>query len=501
MKIFPVQTISEIDAYTIEHEPILSVNLMERAARQIFDVLRDRYNGNAFLVLAGPGNNGGDALAVARMLLLNGFDVTVAMLKSDGLSPDAQLNRNRLNHLRQAKIVELDKGDELLQPEANTIVLDGLFGSGLNRPLENEALALVKRINGWPNTVIAIDIPSGLMGEDNSNNHAEGIIKADLTLTLQFPKLSFFFPDTNHYVAHYEVLPIGLHPTMIEKTKTEWYHTCPEKVKVMFPARGRFTHKGEMGHVLLIAGSIGKMGAAVLASRACLKSGVGLLTTHVPHDGCNILQIAVPEAMVSIDRSDLMFTEFPDLSVFSAVGIGPGIGKGANSAKAFSELLDNVGPRPLVIDADGLNILAEHPEWLEKLPEGAVLTPHPGEFRRLVGEWSSDFDRLQKAIAFGRKYHVVLVLKGAFTTVVWPDGTAHFNPTGNPGMATAGSGDALTGVILALLGRGIDARYAAIIGAYVHGRAGDMAAQDEGFDGLTATDLIKRLGIAFKELQ
>ncbi|MGQ1947940.1 NAD(P)H-hydrate dehydratase [Geofilum sp. OHC36d9] len=501
MKIFPVQTISKIDAYTIEHEPILSVNLMERAARKIFDVLRDRYNGSAFLVLAGPGNNGGDALAVARMLLLNGFDVTIAMLKSEGLSSDAQLNRSRLNHLQQAKIVELDKGDELLQPEVNTIILDGLFGSGLNRPLEKEALALVKRINGWSNTVIAIDIPSGLMGEDNFNNHSEGIIKADLTLTLQFPKLSFFFPDTNRYVGRYEVLPIGLHPVMIEQTKTEWFYTCPEKVKQMFPTRERFTHKGEMGHVLLIAGSIGKMGAAVLASRACLKSGIGLLTTHVPHDGCNILQIAVPEAMVSIDRSDLMFTEFPDLSVYSAVGIGPGIGKGANSAKAFIELLGSIGTRPLVIDADGLNILAAHPEWLEKLPEGAVLTPHPGEFRRLVGEWSSDFDRLQKAIAFGRKYHVVLVLKGAFTTVVWPDGTAHFNPTGNPGMATAGSGDALTGVILALLGRGIDARYAAIIGAYIHGRAGDMAAGDEGFDGLTTTDLIKHLGIAFKELQ
>jgi NAD(P)H-hydrate epimerase len=474
---------------------------MERAARKIFDVLRDRYDGSAFLVLAGPGNNGGDALAVARMLLLNGFDVTIAMLKSEGLSPDAQLNRTRLNHLRQAKIVELDKGDELLQPEVNTIVLDGLFGSGLNRPLANSALALVQRVNGWPNTVIAIDIPSGLMGEDNSHNHLEGIIKADLTLTLQFPKLSFFFPDTNRYVGCYEVLPIGLHNTMIEQTKTEWFYTCPEKVKELLPARGCFTHKGEMGHVLLIAGSIGKMGAAVLASRACMKSGVGLLTTHVPHDGCNILQIAVPETMVSIDRSDLMFTEFPDLSPFSAIGIGPGIGNGANSAKAFRELLDSIGGRPLVIDADGLNILAGHPEWLEKLPEGTVLTPHPGEFKRLVGEWSSDFDRLQKAMAFGRKYHVVLVLKGAYTTVVWPDGTAHFNPTGNPGMATAGCGDALTGVILALLGRGLDARYAAIIGVYIHGRAGDMAADEEGFEGLTTTDLIKRLGIAFKELQ
>jgi NAD(P)H-hydrate epimerase len=501
MKIFPVKTVSEIDAYTIEHEPILSVNLMERAARKIFDVLRERYEGRAFLVLAGPGNNGGDALAVTRMLLLNGFDVTIAMLKSDGLSPDAQLNRTRLNHLRQAKILELDKGDELLQPEVNTIVLDGLFGSGLNRPLETEALVLVKRVNGWPNTVISIDIPSGLMGEDNSHNHAEGILKADLTLTLQFPKLSFFFPNTNRYVGRYEVLPIGLHPAMIERTNTEWYYTCPEKVKEMLPVRGRFTHKGELGHVLLIAGSIGKMGAAVLASRACLKSGVGLLTTHVPHDSCNILQIAVPEAMVSLDRSELMFTEFPDLSAFSAVGIGPGMGKGANSTKAFRELLDNVGDKPLVIDADGLNILAEHPEWLEKLPGGTVLTPHPGEFKRLVGEWSSDFDRLQKAIDFGRKYHVVLVLKGAYTTVVWPDGTAHFNPTGNPGMATAGCGDALTGVILALLGRGIDARDAAIIGAYVHGRAGDMAADDQGFDGLTTTDLIRCLGIAFKELQ
>jgi ADP-dependent NAD(P)H-hydrate dehydratase / NAD(P)H-hydrate epimerase len=454
MKIFPVKTIAEIDAYTIENEPILSVNLMERAARKLFDQIKDRFAGRWFLVLAGPGNNGGDALSLSRMLTLNGFKVETFLLKSDGLSDDAQTNRDRLRHLQQAAVFELDKGDALPNIDPNCVVIDGLFGSGLNRPLEGRALELVQRVNSWNADVVAIDIPSGLMGESNMGNNPDGIIKATQTFTFQFPKLSFLFPESALYVGNWEVLPIGLHPDKINATPTSWFLTEIDKVKGLMKPRTRFMHKGHFGHVLLIAGSYGKMGAAVLASRACMKTGVGLLTVQVPHKTCYVLHCSVPEAMVNIDRSDLMFTEFPDLSPFKAVGVGPAIGCRSNSVLALTDLLDQIGSRSLVLDADALNILSDNPALLEKLPANAVLTPHPGELKRLVGPWRDDFERLQKVVGFCRKYQVVVVLKGAFTTVVSSDGECHFNTTGNPGMASAGSGDVLTGIILVLAGTG-----------------------------------------------
>lgn len=501
MIFFPVKTISEIDAYTIEHEPILSINLMERAARKIFEYLQTHYQEASFLVLAGPGNNGGDALAIARLLLLGGFDVTVVLLKHEGLSPDTQINRNRLNYLEHAVVVSLDRGHPLPTPDAETIVLDGLFGSGLNRPLTGEALSLVKTVNGWSNKVISIDIPSGLMGENNSGNNPVGIIEADLTLTLQFPKLAFFFPENQRYVHKWEVLPIGLHEGKIAETKSLWQFTELIDVKNKLPARNKFSHKNSMGHVLLIAGSYGMMGAAVLASRACMRSGAGLVTVHVPHNTSHILHLAVPEVLVSIDRSELMFTEHPELSKFSAIGVGPGLGKNKNSIRAFTHLLDEVEDLPLVIDADAINILAENSELLGKLPKNSILTPHPGEFKRLVGPWEGDFERLQKAVEFSTTHSLILILKGAYTTVIFPDGNCHFNSTGNEGMATAGCGDALTGVLLALLGRGLTPHDASILGVYLHGLAGDLAAQEHGFDGLTTSDLIEKLGEGFKLLQ
>jgi ADP-dependent NAD(P)H-hydrate dehydratase / NAD(P)H-hydrate epimerase len=498
MKIFPVNAISEIDEFTIENEPILSVNLMERASRKIFDSIRVRYAGRPFVVFAGPGNNGGDALALSRMLLIDGFQVVTVMLKSEGLSNDTRLNRERLGHFRQAEIVELEKGGVFPELSPEWVVIDGLFGSGLNRPLEGAALEIVKKINASNLEVISIDIPSGLMGEDNAINNREGIVKASYTYTFQFPKLAFLFPENHLFVGEWEVLPIGLHPDKIESLHTNWVFTEHQDVTGILPKRHRFVHKGEMGHVYLIAGSYGKMGAAVLASRACLKSGVGLLTVQVPHATCQILHAAVPEAMVNIDRSDLMFTEFPLLSQFSAVAAGPGIGTRSNACKALDDLLVNIGNVPLVLDADALNILAANPDLLAKLPENAVLTPHPREFERLVGKWDNDYQRLQLAVQFSQKHKVVLVLKGAFTTVVMPSGMCHFNSTGNPGMATAGAGDTLTGIILALLGRGISPEKAALLGVYVHGLAGDLACDNEGEEGMTASDIIAVLGRAFR---
>ncbi len=500
MKVFPVRVIPEIDNYTIEKEPILSVNLMERAAQKIFKFIKENYGKSSFLVLAGPGNNGGDALAVSRMLLLDGFDVTILLLCKKGLSADASINLERLRHISQAKIEVWDETGLLPEISDNCIVIDGLYGTGLNRPLYGSALNLIQEVNKLKITVIAIDIPSGLLGENNGQNNRDGIIRATQTLSFQFPKLAFLFPENENFVGKWEVVDIMLDNNKIEELSTDWYLTSQNQIKNIIPLRKTFSHKGKLGNVLLIAGSYGKMGAAVLASKACLRAGAGLVTVQIPHATCSIIHTSVPEALVNIDRSDLMFTEFPNLEPFSAVGVGPAIGTRSNCTKALAELFNQIGHKPLVIDADAINILSQYPDILDKLPHNAILTPHPKEFERLVGSWTDDYQRLQMAVDFCRSRNVIIVLKGAYTTIVFPDGKCHFNPTGNPGMATAGSGDVLTGIILALLGRGIAPREAAIAAVYIHGLAGDIACDKEGEDALIASDIIGCMGPAFKKI-
>jgi NAD(P)H-hydrate epimerase len=423
------------------------------------------------------------------------------------------INWQRLEQQGKVKLSSVSSIIDFPEIGSTDVIIDGLFGSGLTRPLEGLPAEIVQKINslsfsGHPtqsrvttkNTVISIDIPSGLMGENNTGNIPENIIQADFTLTFQFPKISFFFAENEKYVGDWEVLPIRLHPEGIEQTLTNFFLTEGEDVQQIIQKRSRFGHKGTYGHALLIAGSYGKMGAAVLASKACLRSGAGLLTTHVPHLGYSIIQTAVPEAMASIDQHDSFFTEFPGLEQFTAVGVGPGINQKTNTKRALNELLEK-SKVPLVIDADALNILAENKTWLEKLPENSILTPHPGEFKRLAGESETSYERLQKQISFSEKYKVIVVLKGAFTTVSTPGGKVYFNSSGNPGMATAGSGDVLTGIILGLLAQGISPENAAIAGIYLHGLAGDLAARQNSEFALVAGDIIDYLGKAFITLK
>ena len=501
MKLFTTRQIATLDRLTIEKEPVADIDLMERAARALSGWLLKELPGWAKLqVLAGAGNNGGDALAVARHWCESGRVAEVYLLDSGKpLSPSAEINRQRL--LRQGKALLQTIVSETDFPAADreTVILDGLFGSGLSRPLAGLAAALVCHLNASGKRIISVDIPSGLMGEDNTGNPAENIIRASTTLTLQFPKLSFLFPENEPFVGKWEVLPIGLLPEAIEQTPSPWQITGPETVAGMLPRRSRFSHKGTFGHALLIAGSYGKMGAAVLASRAVLRAGAGLLTTHVPHTGYKIIHTAVPEAMCSIDPSDLMFTEFPPLENFSAVGVGPGIGVKRNCQRGLLALIEQ-SQRPLVIDADALNILAENREWLTKVPPQSILTPHPGEFRRLAGETENSWQRLLLLQKMASDYQLVMVLKGAFTAVALPGGEVCFNPTGNPGMATAGSGDVLTGIILGLLAQGVSPANAAIAGVYLHGLAGDLAARDLSQPALTAGALTQYLGKAFLEI-
>lgn len=500
MKIFTTKQIAGIDRYTIENEPIADIDLMERASLQMAGwLLKNISNKKKLFVFAGPGNNGGDALAIARLMAEKAYDVKVFLLDfNKGLSGSPAINKKRLEGQDKVKIKTIRDVHDIPDIK-NEVIIDGLFGSGLSRPLEGLPAAILKTINKSKATVVSIDIPSGLMGEDNSTNITEHIIQANYTLTLQFPKISFFFAENEDYVGNWEVLPIGLHPAGIANTPTPFSYIEENEVTGLIPARSRFAHKGTSGHALLITGSYGKMGASVLASQACLRAGAGLLTTHVPRLGYSILQLGVPEAMCSIDQSDIIITEFPDINVFSSIGIGPGLDTRQNTQRALFNLVEQ-SAKPLVIDADALNILAMHPSWLEEIPEKSILTPHPGEFRRLVGESSNSYQRLMKQIEFAKKHRFIVILKGAFTSIALPNGEVYFNPTGNPGMATAGSGDVLTGILTGLLAQGIHPVSAALTGVYAHGLAADIAIAESSEISLTASNIIDNLGKAFLKI-
>ncbi len=498
MKIFKSSQIKELDQYTIKHEPIPSIELMERAAKQLYAWIAGQFtHEHSFIIIAGPGNNGGDGLALARLMALHGFDVQTWILKfTDRFSEDFKTNLERLKKQNKSPIREITKKEDI-QPFANDqIIIDAIFGSGLSRPATGLPADMIHAVNQHQGPVIAIDIPSGLFGEDNTGNNPENIIKASHTLTLQFPKLSFFLADIRPFTGNWHVLPIGLHPQAIEETNTPYSQLTEEDIRPLIKRRNRFDHKGTFGHALLIAGSYGKIGAATLASRACLRSGAGLLTTHVPECGNLIIQTTIPEAMASIDQSELYFSNPPATDSFSAIGAGPGLGQNIITQKAFKKLLKN-SQQPMVIDADGLNILSQNKDWLKLLHPNTILTPHPGEFKRLAGASQNDYEQLQKVSDFARQYQVIVVLKSGNTTIATPEGKLFFNVTGNPGMATAGSGDTLTGIILGLMSQGYNPENAAKTGVFIHGLAGDLAYKDKGWESLIASDLIEYTGKAF----
>ena len=502
MKFFTCPQIAGIDQQTMKLEPIASIDLMERASFKAADWLVQHIDHRKPVYLfAGPGNNGGDALAVARMLAWSNLKCTV-FLSDFGreLKGDPDTNWQRLEDQNQVILKKINTDEDIpaISPEA--IVIDGLFGSGLNKPLEGLAAKIVQKMNQSGATIISIDIPSGLFGEDNSYNNFSAIVKANYTLTFQFPKLSFLFPENEQFVGDWKVLPIGLHPEAIGQTESNMYFLTKEFISGKIKKRERFSHKGTFGHAMLIAGSYGKMGAAVLASKAGLRSGVGLLTCHVPQRGYEIMQNSVPEAMISIDPSESVFSELPDLSANSAIAAGPGLDKKPETGEALRSLL-RTNPQKLVLDADALNILSENREWYSLLPENTILTPHPKEFERLAGTSANSFERLQKQIAFSVEHRVIVVLKDAHTSISFPDGRVFFNSTGNPGMATAGSGDVLTGIILGLLAQKYTADDAALIGVYLHGLAGDLASTETGQYSLIAGDIINHLGKAFLHLE
>ena len=501
MKIFETRLVREIDAATIAREPIASIDLMERAASRLTEAISERFGcrGHFFAIFAGPGNNGGDALAVARMLAGRGETVAVWLVAPQGkLSPDCRQNLERIG-LTDIPVVVCDTCFNAPSLPDGTIIVDGLFGSGLSRPVDGLFADVVCFINGSKAVTVAIDIPSGLHGEKFWECGTENIVAADYTLTLQFPKLSLMFRENEKWVGQWQIIDIGLDRRTVEELPAKYHFTESSEIESLLFPRKKFSHKGDYGRALLVAGSLGMAGASTMAARAALRSGVGLLTLSIPHCNNAIVQNSVPEAMTLPCYGDTHIKAVPDTSAFNAIGVGPGLGTHAETSTALLQLIEQA-TQPMVLDADALNILSKNPRYMQNLPPGSVITPHPGEFARMVGAGNS-IEQLQKAMNLAWQYAVCVVLKGRYTAVCSPDGNCYFNSTGNPGMATGGSGDVLTGVVLALLARGYSATDAARIAVYVHGLAGDIAAANYGQTAMTAGDIINALPSAWKNME
>lgn len=501
MKIFPSSSIKKLDAYTIEHEPIASIDLMERAAQALTKAITNRWNPETpVTIFAGPGNNGGDALAVARMMAEKGYKIEVYLFNTKGeLSPDCQTNKELVEMMEEVTFHEIST--QFVPPTLTSehLVIDGLFGSGLNKPLNGGFAAVVKYINASKAQVVAIDVPSGLMCEDNTYNIRQNMIRADVTLSIQLPKLSFLFPENEDIVGEWQLLDIQLKKDFIDTAQSPYYITEEEEIRSLIKPRKRFAHKGAFGHALLIAGSYGMAGASILSARACLRSGVGLLTVHVPIHNHDLLQTTVPEAIVQTDIHDHYFAEPVDTDRYQAIAIGPGLGQEEDTALAMMEQIQGC-PVPLVLDADAINIFGTHRNWLSRMPKRCILTPHLKELERLIGKCMDTYERLTKTKELAAYLQSYIIIKGSWSTVVTPEGNCYFNPTGNPGMATAGSGDVLTGILAALLAQGYTQEDACRLGVYVHGLAGDIAAEEKGEIGTTSSDLIDALPAAWKKL-
>ena len=500
MKILSIEQIRKWDRYTIQNEPISSIALMERASLAFVNWFKKTFpdRNKQIYVCCGPGNNGGDGFAVARLLSQDHYEVKTFLLNiAKQLSPDCQANKNRLIKERCCELIEINKGEALPQVSENGILIDAIFGSGLSRPIGGEWAEFVSYLNKLKLIRVAIDMPSGMFADQPTDAVS---INADFTFSFEIPKLGFLFPENNERVGEWHFGSIGLLSGFLKNEKTDHYFITKNMIQKIIGPRKKYDHKGTFGHALLIAGEYGKIGAAVLAAKAVLRSGAGLLSIYAPGCAYNILQTAVPEAMCISDKNEKHISSIPNnLSKYKAIGIGCGIGTNKMTANVLESLLENINP-PLVLDADALNLIATHPKFFNKIPKGSILTPHPKEFERLFGKTKNSFARnnLQKHKA--KELGIYLILKGAHTAIACPDGTCYFNSTGNPGMATGGSGDVLTGIITGLLAQGYTPFEAAIAGVYIHGLAGDFTANELSQEAMLASDIISNIGSAFKKL-
>ena len=489
--------IRAVDAYTIQHQPIASIDLMEQAAAAFVTAFTAAYphQQQAILVACGQGNNGGDGLAIARMLKQNYFDVHVYVVPfSKKLSPDFESNLERLKecNLKYEIITEVSAFPNIAE---NHIIVDAIFGIGLSCEMDHWIQQIVQKINYHQSYKVSIDIPSGLF-LDRKTTIA---IQSDVVLTFQIPKLSFYIPDNEQFINEIVILPIDLDEKAIDSIPTNYYYTDLNEIKKRYKPISKFSHKGTQGHVLLIGGCYGKIGAMVLASQAALRSGCGLASVYAPKCGYDILQTASPEAMVITDENYHKITKIEFDIQPKAIGIGMGIGQDHETSKAFFIFLES-NSIPLIVDADALNILSEHKDWLKLLPKHSILTPHPRELERLIGKWKDDFDKIDKVKAFSKEHQLVVLIKGAYTLII-DEKNVFVNSSGNQALATGGSGDVLSGMIASFRAQGYQAVDAALLGVYFHGRTADIAIEDMGYESFIASDIIKYLGKVFLELK
>lgn len=487
MKILTGKQIREADYATVKREPIASLGLMERASEEIARWIGENIEAEQRVIFCcGKGNNGGDGLAVARMLHNAGLECVVFFgADYNETSAETRANIDRLP--KDVEVYDITAEQPEIEPDA--VVVDALLGTGVEGDAREPVAGIIKWINALPNRVISIDVPSGMSTE--WGNGSQTIVRAETTLTLEFPKLALLLPEAGEWAGNVVVLPIGLDEKFIEETPSPYYYITEEFVAGLRKPRAKHSHKGSYGHALLVCGSRPMMGAASLATGGALRSGCGLVTAHIPADERFAMQANWPSAMLSLDPADCFSMVPQDLGRFAAIGAGCGLGQDDRTVDALAELLSEASAKGvrMLLDADALNIVAANPALRKLIPAGSVLTPHPGELRRLAGEWSDDREKLSKVSELARETASVVVVKGANTAVCTPDGRILFNSTGNPGMAKGGSGDVLAGYITGLMARGCTAEESAVAGVYAHGKAGDKAAEYYGQEAMNSADL------------
>lgn len=510
MKIFSVSQIKAWDAYTIATEPIKSLALMERAAMACFNWLIQHVDRNTcFKIFCGKGNNGGDGLAIARLLSQKKYKVSVYIIGDNKTgSPDFETNLKRLQKT-SSEIILLKDQKSFPALHKEDVIIDALFGTGLNKKPGGLFASLIKYINANDSAIISIDVPSGLQSEGrllNGNGQTETklsegdrqTIEATCTLTFQNQKLAFLISENEKYFGKVVLLDIGLSKEFEEKESAQFELTDKDLISQIYKPRKAFANKGDYGYACLLTGSYGMMGAAILSAKACLRSGIGKLTCYICKVGYDIVQTSIPEAMCKV-FGDEYITDPEGFNDFGVVGVGPGIGLHVSHKKLLKDLFVNF-KKPMVIDADALNMLSKNKTLYKSIPANSIITPHPKEFERLFGSVDSGFERIQLALAKAKELNIFIVLKGHHTFIATPDGKGYFNSTGNSGMATAGSGDVLTGIITGLLAQKYSSLNACILGVYLHGLAGDIAAKALSEEALIAGDIVDHLGTAFKEI-
>ena len=493
MKIFTVAQIKKWDDYTIFNEPISSIQLMERAAAACFTWLQTYFKiKQCYTIFCGTGNNGGDGLAIARMLSLAGNSVKVYILEGENRSENFTVNLEQIDSILNNIQYINDISESTIVMEG--VIIDALLGSGLNRPLNGRIAQLVQLINASENTIISIDIPTGLLADETTNGDA--IIRADHTITFQSIKIAFVMSENNQFIGRIHILDIGLHPQFYDETTAFYKLIDSHEISLIYKPRNQVSHKYNFGHVLLYAGSKNMMGAALLCAKACLRSGAGLVTLHTEEMSQSVVQIALPEAVTSTENN-LAFLSFKK----SAIGIGPGLEMSNANKELLISILETV-TIPQVIDASALQLLAAETSILSKpfkIP--IILTPHSGEFEKLFGKTANDFEKAALARRKSIELNCYIILKGHHSLVACLDGTAYFNSTGNAGMATAGSGDVLTGILTGLLAQGYSPKNACLLGVYLHGLAGDIAAKKVSQESMIASDIIDAIGEAYISIQ